>query len=288
MAAFSAEWLELREPFDLAARSARLAGRIADALDPADAVAVVDLGAGTGATVRALADFLPVRQDWLLVDHERALLDQVRRGLERWAAPRGAHLRERGGALVVGGKRLDCRIETRTADLAVLEGTDLLDGRTLVTASALLDLVSDDWLRALIGQARTRRAAMLFTLSYDGRLACDPADPFDERVRDLVNRHQRTDKGLGGPALGPAAPGRAEALLLGHGYSVDRESSDWRVPPGAVGMQHALLEGWAQAAAAMAADERDLVEAWRQRRLALVDEGRSNLVVGHQDVAAWL
>jgi hypothetical protein len=53
-------------------------------------------------------------------------------------------------------------------------------------------------------------------------------------------------------------------------------------------MQHALLEGWAQAAAAMAADERDLVEAWRQRRLALVDEGRSNLVVGHQDVAAWL
>jgi len=67
----------------------------------------------------------------------------------------------------------------------------------LVTASALLDLVSEDWLAALAARCRESGAAILFALSYDGRIRCSPEEPNDATICALVNEHQRTDKGFG-------------------------------------------------------------------------------------------
>ena len=88
-----------------------------------------------------------------------------------------------------------------------------LDGPVeLVTTSALLDLVSHDWLDRLVTEAAARRLPVYAALSYDGLATLEPADPFDRAVIDAVNQHQRRDKGFG-PALGPdAAATRAGAL----------------------------------------------------------------------------
>ena len=87
---------------------------------------------------------------------------------------------------------------------------EIFEGRNLVTASALLDLVSESWLRLLAARCREAGATALFTLTYDGRSSCDPVEPEDELVRELMNLHQKTDKGLGGPADGPDAWAVAE------------------------------------------------------------------------------
>ena len=49
-----------------------------------------------------------------------------------------------------------------------------LDGPVdLVTTSALLDLVSDDWLERLAIEAAARRLPVYAALSYDGRIELD-------------------------------------------------------------------------------------------------------------------
>ena len=217
---------------------------------------LIDLGGGTGSNIRYLASRLPSPQHWTLIDNDPALLAH---------APAG--------------------VTPHHADLnAIAEDAELFRGCMLVTASALLDLVSESWLAVLILRCRVAGAAVLFALSYDGRIVCSPAEPEDEEVRQLVNAHQRTDKGLG-PALGPDAAARTVALLSAAGYDVRQEQSDWNLGPDARDLQRELIEGWAAAASELAQERKAAIDSWRVRRIAHVDAGRSHLIVGHVDVA---
>ncbi|HEX5078507.1 MAG TPA: class I SAM-dependent methyltransferase, partial [Geminicoccaceae bacterium] len=181
MSRFAADWLALREPHDRAARSGALAGRFAKALGPAPRL--VDLGCGTGANLRWLGPRLAPGQRWLCLDRDRDLLARAEAALDGWRAE--------------VGWRGEVRFEA--LDLAIGSDSLALDG-VAVTASALLDLASAAWLDALA--ARLRRSPVLIALSFDGRLAWQPALAEDERVRARFLRHQRRDKGFG-PALGP-------------------------------------------------------------------------------------
>ena len=269
MSAFTADWLALREPADHAARSVRLTRAIAAALPKKTPLHVLDLASGTGSNMRYLTTHLSGAQEWLLVDHDPALLGQV-------SSPSRAGEAEH-------------RFETRQLDLAALAdaGDDIFDGRALVTAAALLDLVSETWLRALAARCRERGAAVLFALSYDGRIQCSPADPEDDGIRDFVNQHQRTDKGFG-PALGPGATDAAERCFASLGYQVQRETSDWVLSPESDQLQRQLIEGWAESAMTMAPERSASIRGWLTRRLAHVASGRSRLVVGHQDLVGWI
>jgi hypothetical protein len=74
MSGFSAEWLTLREPYDLNARNPTVIDAVAAALEPLSSVQVVDLACGTGSTMRALSPFLPTSQRWKLIDNDLGLL----------------------------------------------------------------------------------------------------------------------------------------------------------------------------------------------------------------------
>ena len=157
---------------------------------------------------------------------------------------------------------------------------------TLVTGSALLDLVSAAWLQDLADRLQATGAVGLFVLSYDGRIVCEPSDPLDAEVRDLVNRHQRTDKGFG-PATGPDATSILAPLLAMRGYTVHVASSDWDLGAESEELQRQLVAGWAGAAAQLAPERADAIAAWQTRRWACIAEGRSRIRVGHQDVLAY-
>jgi hypothetical protein len=157
----------------------------------------------------------------------------------------------------------------------------------LVTASALLDLVSMPWLQALAGYCRRLGAGVLFALSYDGRMSFDPAAAGDQQLQELVNRHQRTDKGFG-PALGPAAVRTAPELFAGLGYRMRAAHSDWRLSPNAAVLQNALIEGWLDAAVAMAPGAAAQLQAWGRLRRAQIERSRLRVDVGHVDIAGWL
>jgi hypothetical protein len=258
-------WLALREAADTAARSSTLTGRIASEIGHHVPLRIVDLGAGTGANVRYLTSRLPRPQHWLLVDRDPVLLEEAR------------------GHTTAAGF-----VETCELNLGSLDDVDLFAGCHLITASALLDLVSETWLSSLAARSRAAGAAALFALTYDGRSGCWPPEPEDETIRGLLNQHQvRSNKGFG-IAAGPEATACAERAFAAVGYRTERENSDWILEPDARDLQRGLVEGWATAAGEVAPERMSMIASWSSRRLAHVEAGRSRVVVGHQDLIAWL
>ncbi len=284
MTGFSADWLGLREPADTAARPPDLIDWIAPSLPRDRSVHVLDLATGTGSNLRYLAPRLGGLQQWVLADHDPVLLGAMPERLSTWAAANDVAVGTAGKSLTLQNAGLSCRVDRLQVDLARDLGTIDFTRFDLVSTAALLDLVSDVWLEDLGRRCVESGCSILFALSYDGRIDCTPVDPLDARIRDLVNDHQRTEKGFG-PALGPDAATRTVRLLERLGYEVRAEHSDWRIDAAQSALQTELITGWASAAAEVALDERASIEAWLQRRLAWVRDGQSRLVVGHVDVA---
>ena len=272
-------WLALREPADAASRSVALTQDVADVLDRHHPVSILDLGAGTGSNVRYLASRLPVPQRWLLVDRDPVLLADVPDRMSSWAALHGHEVATHGDGLVIRGQHVDGCIETRCLDLGALEDPGIFSGRHLVTASALLDLVSETWLRTLAWRCRNASAAVLFALTYNGRSRCSPREPEDDAIRELLNRHQRaSDKGFG-PAAGPSAVGCVARSFAAVGYDVRREASDWTLSPDMRELQRQLIEGWAEAALEISPAQAAIIGNWLDRRIAHVEAGHSLLTV---------
>lgn len=260
---FSAEWLTLREPYDRRARSVAVLDAVTAAFAKRPSLAVVDLACGTGSTLRALSSRLPKPQSWRLVDNDLGLL------------ARAASL----------GDPPSRTVSSQAIDLARdLEAA--LDGPVeFVTTSALLDLVSENWLYRFATEAAARRLPVYAALSYDGLATLEPGDPLDKRVIDAVNRHQRTDKGFG-PALGPYAAMMAPARFKAVGYAVTEGRSDWVFTPKDTEIQIEILNGWAAATREIGGLTIDELIGWLARRRDHIAAGRSAMRIGHVDFFA--
>jgi hypothetical protein len=263
MSGFSADWLSRREPHDLRARNPAGLDAVAASLDQLYPVRIVDLACGTGSTLRALGPLLPAQQNWKLIDNDLGLLARAK------ATPLAKHA-------TVTAIALDLNRDLEAA----------LDGPVdLVATSALLDLVSENWLDRLAVEIAARSIPLYAALSYDGRIWLTPSDPFDAAIAAAVNAHQRTDKGFG-PALGPAAAAFAVARFEALGYSVVHGASDWAIGPDDPDIQNEILAGWASAAHDIGALSLADTTAWFTRRRAAVAAGTSSLEVGHVDFFA--
>lgn len=249
---FSATWLALREPADHAARDAGLLRAAANAAGAAPVI--VDLGCGTGSTLRAFEGEFGQMPEWRLVDNDPTLLDQA--------------------AQAAAGS-----VSTHQLDLRNLTSVPLKTA-TLVTASALLDLCSQVWLEQLAGLLSHHAVPFYAALNYDGTMRWSPADPADAAVCAAFNRHQTSDKGFG-PALGPNSASAIAQVFDALGYRVVTADSPWRLDRAQAALQTELLQGIASAAAAAGEAQ---AEDWLQRRLALIDT--ATCLVGHIDLLA--
>lgn len=267
MSGFSIDWLDLREDADRRARNSDLCERAIHWLQlaplPECEAIVVDLGAGTGSTLRALdgAGHRPLL--WRLLDHDPALLAEARR-------------RHGGGT----------SLETFAADLSDVDSLPL-GGARLVTASALFDLVSAAFLQRL-AQALKRPSGddpigVYSALNYDGLTRWTPSHPLDDVVLEAFNRDQRRDKGFG-PALGPEAAVAMRDAFSQAGFRVFSASSPWELDGADERLVSALITGIAAAVAGSSGLAASALRDWVSFRQAQVTSG--SCTVGHTDLLA--
>lgn len=263
MSGFSAEWLALRESHDLHARNPNVLDAVVASFRSRNAVSIVDLACGAGSTVRALGPHLPSRQHWDLVDNDPRLL-----------------------AVACSGQFSDdVRLNAVPLDLSSDFAAALDDTKDLITISALLDLVSEDWLDRFARHVAAQRLHVYAALTYDGRIELSPPDPLDAAITSAVNAHQRTDKGFG-PALGPAATAVSIAKFETLGYAIVEGQSDWMIGAADHEMQEELLAGWAGAASEINSLPRPEIDNWLARRRSAVQQRVSTMRVGHVDFFA--
>lgn len=226
---------------------------------------MADLGTGTGSNARYLVPALPVPQRWALFDQDQELLALAAERIEHLDVPVEVHVCH------LTADRLASQIPRETR---------------LITASALIDLMSASWLEALAAVAARQYAGVFITLTYDGRFALSPADEDDHWIQQTVNAHQHGIKGTD-PAMGPDATDYLKAQLEAHGYRVSVASSPWRLTPGQAPLQVALLKGWQRAVLEQVPAERERAVRWFDRRTAQAAEQALDIRVDHQDLFAW-
>jgi SAM-dependent methyltransferase len=262
MTGFAISWLDLRESADFAARDKQLVNRLLAWLALPDVSygnepLVVDLGSGTGSTLRAMAKLGAPKFVWRLVDHDGALLDEA---LKR--------------------HRKHFLIEDYQADLTVMDELPL-GGARLVTASALFDLVSCHFVDDLVARLHRQRSGLYAALSYDGMMAWQPAHFLDAAVLAAFNKDQLRDKGFG-PALGPGAAEYLRQALHSARYEVFTARSPWELGPTDGLLMRELVAGiYAAVASGYGLDLAELKN-WQTFRLANLASG--SCTVGHLDV----
>lgn len=280
---FSAQWLSLRENADHQARSLELTQRLVDWALLHSHLSVLELGAGTGSNLRYLSPLLGHDQRWTLVDNDPDLLTELYSTLRQWAQRNHYHCGQTpDDVITLRGDAFSAQIVLQQADLSEDLACLPLQGRHLVTGSALLDLSSAAWLQQLAGLCIQHHCATFFVLNYNGQINWQPELPEDGLMNDLLNAHQLSDKGFG-PALGPGAH-TCFSEQLSRAFTVQTDSSDWVLDPHQGTLQQALIEGWAVAAMEQSPRHDAIVQQWLRQRQALITAQKSSLNVAHTDI----
>ena len=130
----SSRWLELREPVT-PRRAPRARGELVRHLPAAEPLVIHDLGGGSGAMAAGWLRCCREPQHWVIHDRDEELL--------AWPSP----IPQAG-----------VTVEERRADITRL-APENLDGAGVVVASALLDMLTADELRRMLGGAAATDAA---------------------------------------------------------------------------------------------------------------------------------
>lgn len=274
MTGFSPDWLALREPADHRARNRELAATLEARFAMREEIKVIDLGCGTGSNLRATSALLPARQSWTLVDYDPALLAAARSALARWAD--AVEIANHGLSIVKGRRTIS--VTFRLADLANGLDDALAGDADLVTASALFDLCSAEFIRRFAKAVAKKRAAFYTVLTYNGIQRWTPRHPGDQTVAQAFNRHQLRDKGFGSSA-GPMAPSELADAFRAMGYLVSEGDSPWKLGANDAQLISDLAEGKAAAARETGLVDAKTLAAWCGLR-------RTGAEVGHTDTLA--
>jgi hypothetical protein len=263
---YTPEWLELREGADAAARAAGLIDLLVPAL-PRPPLVIRDLGCGTGSMGRWLAGRLPGPQRWILHDRDPRLLVLAAVGLPGTSGD--------GDWVTVALER---------GDVTGLGAAELA-GTSLVTASALLDLLTAQEVADLAAACAAAGCPALLALSVTGHVRLTPADPLDAELAAAFDDHQRRTS-AGRRLLGPDAVGVATAAFERCGAHVYRRPSPWRLGPDQAALLARWLQGWVAAAVEQRPDLAAEADAYLCRRLAACSAGELRVLVGHDDLLA--
>ena len=208
------EWLRLREGADAVARSTELVDLLRPVLT--GDLLIRDLGCGTGSMGRWLTGRLPQPQRWILHDRDPHLL-----------------------ALAMTDNAV-----AELRDITSLRASELV-GTSLVTASALLDLLTEDEVDALAKACVKAGCPALFALSVTGHVEFATPDPLDSEFEAAFNAHQR--RVVDGRRL--LGPGAVDAVVRSFAdFDVHLRPSSWHLGEENEALAAEWLRGWVSAA----------------------------------------
>ena len=277
MSGFQPEWLKLRAAADARARDKTLLKRLSERFAGRDTIKVVDLGAGLGSNLRATAPALPAHQRWTLIDHDPVLLAGACEAIAAWADK--AQATADGVEAMKENRHI--HVTLKRADLAA-DPAAWGENADLITAAALFDLVSAQWIDRFVAALKRARLPLYAALTHDGVTEWNPPHPADRAMHAAFEHHFARDKGFG-PSAGGKASGLLVERLKAAGYEVERAASPWRLGAADAALIVATAEGWAAAVRETAEVPATTITEW----LAARKTRSIACIVGHEDLIAF-
>ncbi len=297
-------YLEAKAPIDSASLDRDLFARFRGSLEADRSPRLLDLGTGTGATLRRVLSFAAAGDLELTgLDSDARSLELADRRIAELLRAQGWRVRERARE---GGWPIEAERGGRRVRARLLHG-DLLDpglpallgqaGFGYLTAHAFLDLLPPA--RALrILRALLAPGGLLYaTLNYDGSTVLLPEDQdpgFERALLLAYDRSMERRRVDGEPSGGAFSGRRLRAELERGGFRLLGEGrSDWNVPPSRgphnpgtacfLGALLGLIAGEGLRAPGL---DSGALQAWYGRRTAELASGRLGLAARNLDLLA--
>ncbi len=216
---------------------------------------IIDLGCGTGTNYRYLRRNNGSETPWLGVDSDGDALE------------------------IAAGELAGTLVRFELADLA----TDLLllptSEDVAITASAFLDITSEDWIDRFANLVAG--SPLLISMTASGASAWDPIDDMDEAIEICLQNHREADHGFG-PAAGLSAARFLAEQLIARKCSVSLEASDWSVDHKDREVMATLIDGVRRRALSQLPHNQ--VERWAATRRQQNQTGVLKLMLPHLDL----
>ena len=207
MEKFSSDWLSLREQEDLLARNTKVLECVKNYLRNEQRLNILDIGCGTGATMRVLQPEFTQPQHWTLLDADKELLVQA----QCFNQP-----------LVY-----DSNITMKTECVDLTEDFGFLQRKcSIVTATAFLDLVSESWIQKFAQALKDNNHRFYCSITPTCSIELIPIESLDDEVINAFNTHRYTDKGFGLSLGGDAAKYTLE-IFQNLGYQLTSAFDTW-------------------------------------------------------------
>ena len=175
-------------------------------------------------------------------------------------------------------------IESFLVDLSETQKLPL-ESVSLMTASALLDLVSENFIRDLCQlikeKNKCRPVGFYSALNYDGCIKWTPFHSLDAAILMNFNADQKRDKGFG-PALGPDATDFLKTQFHSTKFQCLSAKSPWLLGYADHLLTESLINGISSVAIQTDGLTNSDIQDWKTFRIKNVRTG--NCYLGHTDI----
>jgi hypothetical protein len=263
----------MKEASDKRAKNSDVSDAVSGWFEGRTSLDVLDLHAGTGATLRALAPILADDQAWTLYARDAAEEVLARDHLTRWAP--AARVTEDGLLIERQGQKIAVRFKLH--DVVAAGGAPAEPVPALVVIDDDLMRYPAAVIRKLVGFLADRRAAMHARLVYDGRLKLQPHHAADGAFTAALHRRFMRDAGHG-EAMGPMAANELGEQLRLSDYSVIEGPSPLHLRAAEAPLIRAVQKELAEAQRVVAKGHDKMIDDWLTRPRATLEISQTDLV----------
>ncbi len=269
------QWLNQRFDYDSRSRNLDLEKEFLASLAELETINIIDLGSGSGANLKYLSPKIDGQQVWHLIERDKSLMNHAEKTIELVKQTNQAKLRSVHKIIA----------DFTDKDLNVFKETE----RRVFLANAVFDIIPLATFLTfldLLGSRPCNNVILYFTIHINEDLTIQPIHPLNQKYLSLFHQHMQRDQN-GKRAMGPNTVREISNTLSQRGFLVKTADSSWDIKEDSSFLKSNFDFIICATRELLGPKEVGEWEEWVQFHLKAIDQGKSRLHVGHQDILAY-